>query len=106
MMPSYYVTVSIKLCPEVGNHEYIILRSFNGRSMSGSEVKEGGLREQPPPTTPGRGKRKEPALSNWTVQYVVLFSGQPQVRPVLLCDIIFAKKKIRLLYKRVFPSVY
>ena len=34
MMPSYYVTASIKLCPEVGNHEYIILRNFNGRSMS------------------------------------------------------------------------
>ena len=33
-MPSYYVTASIKLCPEVGNQEYIILRNFNGRSMS------------------------------------------------------------------------
>ena len=59
MMPSYYATVSIKLCPAVGNDEYIIPRNFNGRSMRGFEVKNGGLREQPPPPTPGRGKRKK-----------------------------------------------
>ena len=52
--------VLIKLCQEVGNHEYIILRNFNGRNMSGFEVKEGGLREQPQPPTLGRGKRKKP----------------------------------------------
>ena len=56
MMPSYYATVSIKLCPAVGNDEYIILRNFNGRSMSGFQVKNGGLREQPPSPTPGRGQ--------------------------------------------------
>ena len=78
MMLSYYATVSIKLCPAVGNDEYIILRNFNGRSMTGFEVKNGGLREQPPPPTAGRGKRKNPALSNWTVQYVVLGPAIPR----------------------------
>ena len=59
MMLSYYATVSIKLCPAVGNDEYIILRNFNGRSMKGFEVKNGGLREQPPtPNTRSREAKK------------------------------------------------
>ena len=38
----YYVIVSIKLCPEVGNGKYIIVCNFGGRSMSA-----GGAREPP-----------------------------------------------------------
>ena len=36
-MTSDYVIVSIKLCPEVGNDEYIIVCNFGGRRMSGFE---------------------------------------------------------------------
>ena len=43
-MTSDYVIVSIKLCPEVGNDEYIIVCNFGGRRMSGCKVIEGGLR--------------------------------------------------------------
>ena len=35
--------VSIKLCPDVRNDEYIILRNFGDRTMSGFEVIEGDL---------------------------------------------------------------
>ena len=38
-----YVIVSIKLCPEAGNDEYIVLCNFVGCSMSGFEVIEGTL---------------------------------------------------------------
>ena len=41
-MTSDYVIVSIKLCPEVGNDEYIIVCNFGGRRMSGFEVIGGG----------------------------------------------------------------
>ena len=34
-MTLFYVIVSIKLCPEVGNDEYIIVCNFGGRRMSG-----------------------------------------------------------------------
>ena len=34
-MTLFYVIVTIKLCPEVGNGEYVILRNFGGRMMSG-----------------------------------------------------------------------
>ena len=36
-MSSDYDIMSIKLYPEVGNDEYIILCNFDGRSMSGGE---------------------------------------------------------------------
>ena len=39
--------MSIELCPEVENDEYIIVCNFGGRSISGSEVIEGGLRGCP-----------------------------------------------------------
>ena len=39
-MTSDYVIVSIKLCLEGGNDEYIILRNFGGRRTSGSEIIE------------------------------------------------------------------
>ena len=41
-MTSDYVIVSIKLCLEVGNDEYIIVCNFGGRRMSGFEVIGGG----------------------------------------------------------------
>ena len=41
-MTSDYVIVSIKLCPEVGNDEYVIVCNFGGRRMSGFEVIGGG----------------------------------------------------------------
>ena len=41
-MTSDYVIVSIKLCPEVGNDEHIIVCNFGGRRMSGFEVIGGG----------------------------------------------------------------
>ena len=37
-MTLFYVIVTIKLCPEVGNDEYVILRNFGGRMMSGVQV--------------------------------------------------------------------
>ena len=39
--------MSIEVCPKVGNDEYIIVCNFDGRSISGSEVIEGGLRGLP-----------------------------------------------------------
>ena len=61
MMLSYYATVSIKLCPAVGNDEYIILRNFNGRSMTGFEVKNvGPPRATRDPQHPVAGSEKTP----------------------------------------------
>ena len=37
-MTSDYVIVSVKLCPNVGNDEYIIVCNFGSRRMSGFEV--------------------------------------------------------------------
>ena len=48
-LTSDYVIVSTKLCPQVGNDEYIIVYNFGGGRMSGFRVTEGGLRG--PPTT-------------------------------------------------------
>ena len=42
LMTSDYFSVSIKLCPEVGNDKYIVLCNIGGRSMSGFYVIEGG----------------------------------------------------------------
>ena len=42
-MKSDYFIVSIKVCPEVVNDEYIILRTFGGRSVSGFEDIEGSF---------------------------------------------------------------
>ena len=53
-MTSDYVIVSIKLCPEVGSDEYIIVCDFGGRRMSGFEVIE-GTSEAPA----GRRKQKK-----------------------------------------------
>ena len=39
--------MSIELCPELENDEFIIVCNFGGRSISGSEVIEGGLRRRP-----------------------------------------------------------
>ena len=48
MMTSDYVIVLIKLCPEVGNDEFIIVCNFGGRGMSDLKVMEGrGLRALP-----------------------------------------------------------
>ena len=55
-MTSDYAIVSIKLLPEVGGDEYIIVCYFGDRSrMSGFEVIEGDLRGAP-------GRRKEKKL--------------------------------------------
>ena len=40
-MTSDYVIVSIKLYPEGGNDDYINVRNFSGRGMSGFEVIQG-----------------------------------------------------------------
>ena len=37
-MTLFYVIVTIELCPEVGNDEYIIVCNFGGRRMSGFQV--------------------------------------------------------------------
>ena len=37
-MTSDYVIVSVKLCPNAGNDEYIIVCNFGSRRMSGFEV--------------------------------------------------------------------
>ena len=42
-MKSDYFIVSIKVCPEVVNDEYIILWTFGGRSVSGFEDIEGSF---------------------------------------------------------------
>ena len=39
--------MSIELCPEVGNDEFIIVCNFDGRSISSTEVIEGGLQGRP-----------------------------------------------------------
>ena len=56
-MTSDYVIMSIKLCPVVGNNEYIIVCDFVGRKMGGIEVLEGGFLDPPPhPTVEGSKK--------------------------------------------------
>ena len=52
IMTSDYAILSIKLRPEVGDDEYIIVCYFGDRRMSGFEVIEGGLRS-------AHGRRKE-----------------------------------------------
>ena len=37
-MTSNYVIVSIKLCLDAGNNEYIILSNFGGRVMNGLKL--------------------------------------------------------------------
>ena len=54
-MTSDYPIVSIKLLPEVGGDEFIIVCYFGDRRMSGFEVIEGGLRG-------ALGRRKEKKL--------------------------------------------
>ena len=51
--------VSIKLCPDVRNDEYIILRNFGDRTMSGFEVIEGDLLGSPPVAP----SKKKPGLN-------------------------------------------
>ena len=60
MVTSDYVIVSIKLSPEVGNDEFIIVCNFGGRGMSDLKVMEGrGLR-----ALPSHRKQKKLGL-NW-----------------------------------------
>ena len=47
IMTSDYAILSIKLRPEVGDDEYIIVCYFGDRRMSGFEVKEGGPPKRP-----------------------------------------------------------
>lgn len=66
-MTSDYVTMSIKLCPVVGNNEYIIVCDFVGRRMGGFEVLEGGLVDpHPTPPTPLSKEAKKPCLNRVT----------------------------------------
>ena len=58
-MTSDKVILSIKLCTEVRNDEYIIVCNFGGCRMSGLEVIEGGLRSLPA----SRVKQKKPGLN-------------------------------------------
>ena len=55
-MTSDNVIVSIKLCPEVGNDESIVVCNFGGHRMSGFKVLEGG---PPSPLPPVRRKQKK-----------------------------------------------
>ena len=57
-MTSDYVIMSIKLCPVVGNNEYIIVCDFVGRKMGGIEVLEGGFLDPPPPHPTVEGSKK------------------------------------------------
>jgi len=60
-MTSDYVIVSIKLCPEVGHGEYIIVCNFGGRTMSGLRVMErgggGGEGSEPNPVAEKKNKK-------------------------------------------------
>ena len=56
-MTSDKVIVSIKLYPEVGNDESIVVCNFGGHRMSGFEVLEGG---PPNPLPLVRKKQKRP----------------------------------------------
>ena len=56
-MTSNYVIVSIKLCLDVRNDEYIILCNFGGRIMSESRVTGDGLRSP----SPRYRRKKSPA---------------------------------------------
>ena len=51
--------VSIKLCLDVRNDEYIILCNFGDRTMSGFEVIEGDLLGSPPVAA----SKKKPGLN-------------------------------------------
>ena len=50
--------MSIKLCPDVGNDVYIILCNFGVGTISGFQVKDGGL----PTPHLDRNKQKNPGL--------------------------------------------
>ena len=58
-MTSDSVILSIKLCPEVRDGEYIIVRNFGGCRMSSLKVIERGLRGLPI----SREKQRMPGLS-------------------------------------------
>ena len=57
-MTSDSTIVSVKLCPEVGNDEYIVLRNCGGRRMIGFELIKGGLWRLPSSHL-GRSKQKK-----------------------------------------------
>ena len=56
-MTSDNVIVSMKLCPEAGNDESIVVCNFGGHRRSGFEVLERG---PPSPLPPVRKKQKRP----------------------------------------------
>ena len=58
IMTSDYAILSIKLRPEVGDDEYIIVGYFGDLRISGFEVIEGGFRGPPPPVA---GRKKSSA---------------------------------------------
>ena len=55
-MTSENVIASIKLCPEVGNDESIVMCNFGGHRMSDCDVLEGG---PPSPLPPVAGSKKD-----------------------------------------------
>ena len=59
-----YVIVSIELCPELENDEFIIVCNFGGRSISGSEVIEGGLRRRPSHRKQNKARSEQGKVKN------------------------------------------
>ena len=56
--------MSIEVCPKVGNDEYIIVCNFDGRSISGSEVIEGGLRRRPSHRKQNKARSEQGKVKN------------------------------------------
>ena len=51
--------MSIELCPEVGNDDFIIVCNFGGRSISGSEFIEVGLQGRPSRRKQNKARSKQ-----------------------------------------------
>ena len=66
-----FVTVSIKLYLDVGNNDYIILRNFGGRIMSGFEFIEGSSGAPTLPPAPVAEKM----LGIWMVKTGTIFGA-------------------------------
>ena len=56
--------MSIELCPELENDEFIIACNFGGRSISGPEVIEGGLRRRPSHRKQNKARSEQGKVKN------------------------------------------
>ena len=74
-MESDYVIVSTKLCPEVGNDEYIVLCNFGAIVCTVLKLWRGASKLKPP--FPGRRKRNKARLNKVKIFLLIRTASLP-----------------------------